>query len=732
VTPAPGTINAMASGPAPLLIYAPPHLQVPITRLRGIGPSTAELLAGSKLQITTVQQLLQHYPRRHLDFSDTKALSQVRVGDEITAIAEVRRLVLPPPGRSKMPLKAVIFDGTSHLTLAFFNQPWRVRQLKPGNRVAARGKVSVYRGTRQMTNPMVDVISEAGEAVKIVPLYPATAEVPTFLLRRTIRAALQQMTPLADPVPQAVLDRHGLIDRTRAFSDYHFPPEMSRKWVARKRLVFDELLTLQLGLAYRKHRIEAQTIGISHKIEAEMADSFVASLPFEPTGAQRRAMEEIRADMGRSTPMHRLLQGEVGSGKTVVALYAALLAVQGGYQAAVMAPTEVLASQHFLTLTKLLDPLEGDARLLGKSQLDLFGGPEVVLLTGSVPAGKRREALRRISTGLAGIVVGTHALIQEGVEFANLGLVVVDEQHRFGVRQRLALKEKTTGGTSPDVLIMTATPIPRTLSFTLYGDLDVSVLDELPKGRQPIKTRVVRESERQGAYDLVRAEVAAGRQAYVITPLIEESDKLQVRSAEVEAERLATQVFPDLNVGMMHGKMRPSAKESVMEKFRQGQIDVLISTTVVEVGVDVPNATVMLIEDADRFGLSQLHQLRGRVGRGDHPSTCLLLTSAFDDPEMPATIAESRLKAVEETNDGFLLANKDLELRGTGTILGERQSGFSDLRLTDLLRDLPILKGAREEAFALIERDPDLYRHPEMRLEMEGRFADRLDWLLRS
>jgi ATP-dependent DNA helicase RecG len=282
------------------------------------------------------------------------------------------------------------------------------------------------------------------------------------------------------------------------------------------------------------------------------------------------------------------------------------------------------------------------------------------------------------------------------------------------------------------VLIMTATPIPRTLAFTLYGDLDVSVLDELPKGRQPIKTRIVRDSDRQWAYDLVRSEVGAGRQAYVITPLIEESDKLQVRSAEVEAERLATEVFPDLSVGMMHGKLRPQAKESVMEKFRQGEIDVLISTTVVEVGVDVPNATVMLIEDADRFGLSQLHQLLGRIGRGEHPSTCLLLTSAFDDPEMPAKVAEERLKAVESTNDGFVLANKDLELRGTGTILGERQSGFSDLRLTDLLRDIAILKGAREEAFALIEEDPELYRHPAIRLEMEGRFADRLDWLLRS
>jgi ATP-dependent DNA helicase RecG len=715
-----------------MLLYAPPHLQVPVTRLRGVGPKQAEMLAGSKFGIESVQQLLQHYPRRHLDFSDTKTLSQVRVGDEVTVIAEVRRVQAPPPSRRKLPLKVTIFDGTSHLSLVFFNQPWRAQQLKPGTRIAAKGKVTVFRGARQMTSPMVDVITDAGEALKIVPQYPATAEIHTAWLRRTIRSALEQFSPLADPIAQALLDRHGLIDRTRAFADYHFPSEMSRKWVARKRLVFDELFTLQLGLAYRKHRIEAQTIGISHKVEADLADNFVSALPFKPTEAQRRSMAEIREDMARTSPMHRLLQGEVGSGKTVVALYAALLAVQGGYQTAVMAPTEVLASQHFLTLSKLLQPLEGEGALPGMGQLDLFGGPEVVLLTGSVPAAKRREVLGRIADGSAGIVVGTHALIQEGVGFANLGLVVVDEQHRFGVRQRLALKEKTGGSSSPDVLIMTATPIPRTLAFTLYGDLDVSVLDELPKGRRPIQTRVVKESGREAAYDLVRSEVAAGRQAYVITPLIEDSDKLQVRSAEAEAERLATEVFPELTVGMMHGKMRPAAKESVMTRFRQGEIDVLISTTVVEVGVDVPNATVMLIEDADRFGLSQLHQLRGRIGRGEHPSTCLLLTSTLEDEEMPSSVAEERLNAVASTNDGFVLANKDLELRGTGTILGERQSGFSDLRLTDLLKDIQILKGAREEAFALIAEDPDLYRHPEIRLEMEGRFADRLDWLLRS
>jgi ATP-dependent DNA helicase RecG len=407
----------------------------------------------------------------------------------------------------------------------------------------------------------------------------------------------------------------------------------------------------------------------------------------------------------------------------------------------------VLANLHFLTLSSLLEPLGVNS---GKSppkveQMDLFAGPDengpavtdfdnsgqIVLLTGSVGAAKRRAALKRIADGSAGIVVGTHALIQEGVQFANLGMVVVDEQHRFGVRQRVALRDKTSGDRAPDILIMTATPIPRTLAFTLYGDLDVSILDELPKGRRPVKTEVVSESERQRAYDLVRSQVREGRQAYVITPLIDESDKLDVKSAEQEAKRLATEVFPDLRVGMMHGRMKANAKEKVMSQFRQGEVDVLISTTVVEVGVDVPNATVMLIEDADRFGLSQLHQLRGRIGRGKHASTCILLSRVVDDEEADPVTLE-RLKAVESSNDGFVLANKDLQLRGTGTVFGGRQSGASDLRLTHLMKDLELLKSAREEAFSLIAADPKLLRHPKIRLEMEGRYADRLEWLLRS
>lgn len=729
-----------------LLLYAPPHLHVPVTTLRGLGDAHAAALADSKFAIKSIQDLLQHYPRRHLDFTDSKPIAQAREGDELTIIGEIRKANTPRARGRTLPFKFALYDGTSHIWLTFFNQPWRQNQLKIGTRIAAKGKVSVFRGSRQMNSPMVDVIVDAGDAIKIVPVYPAFAEITSSKLRGWISSALAQY-PLEDPLPQALLDRNGLIERTRALTDYHFPKQMTHKWVARKRLVFDELFTLQVGLAFRKHRIEEETLGISHDTEPGLADRFLEALPFAPTRAQSRSIEEIRSDMGRTTPMHRLLQGEVGSGKTVVALHAALLAVQGGYQAAFMAPTEVLANQHFLTLSALLEPLgmaSGKTAPRGE-QMDLFSEPadagpavadfdnsgQIVLLTGSVGAAKRREALRRIADGSAGIVVGTHALIQEGVDFANLGMVVVDEQHRFGVRQRVALRDKTAGRSAPDILIMTATPIPRTLAFTLYGDLEVSVLDELPKGRKPVKTEIVSENERQKAYDLVRSEVQAGRQAYVITPLVDESDKLDVKSAEAEAKRLATDVFPDLRVGMMHGRMKPNAKEKVMADFRQGEVDVLISTTVVEVGVDVPNATVMLIEDADRFGLSQLHQLRGRIGRGKHASTCLLLSSVVGNEDADPVTLE-RLKVVASSNDGFVLAEKDLELRGTGSVLGDRQSGYSDLRLTHLMKDLAVLQAARKEAFSLIDEDPKLLRHPKLKLEMEGRYADRIDWLMKS
>ncbi|MFN2611661.1 MAG: ATP-dependent DNA helicase RecG, partial [Actinomycetota bacterium] len=514
-----------------MLLYAPRHTHTLVTALKGVGPKQAAILRDSKYHIESIQDLLQHYPRRHLDFSDSKPIRETKVGDQVTVIGEVKRVQAPPPARRKAPLKVIVNDGTSNISLAFFNQAWRAKQLRPGTFIAANGKITVFKGERQMTAPIIDVIREADEAIKIVPQYPATADMHTAWLRRLIKEALQRYSPLTDPLPQMMLDRHNLIDRSKAMAQYHFPPQMADKFVARRRLVFDELFTLQVGLAYRKRRVERDTIGIAHKVEAQMAGEVIEALPFQLTGAQKMAIEEVESDMARAIPMHRLLQGEVGSGKTVIALYAALVAVQGGFQAAIMAPTEVLATQHYLTISQLLEPLEGIGST-GKGQLDLFGGPEVVLLTGSTPAARRRSALDKIASGAAGIVIGTHALIQEGVEFANLGLAIIDEQHRFGVRQRVALKEKTASADAPDILIMTATPIPRTLAFTLYGDLDVSILDELPKGRRPIKTEVVEEHQREGAYDLVRSEVAQGRQAYVIVPLVEESGKLEAKSAE--------------------------------------------------------------------------------------------------------------------------------------------------------------------------------------------------------
>jgi ATP-dependent DNA helicase RecG len=715
-----------------LLLYAPPEGQVPVEKVKGVGAKWAETLRKSRFEISSVQDLIQHYPRRHLDFTDTRSVNEVRIGDEVTIIGEVKKVNRPPPDRRRAPLKVEIHDGTSKIPLVFFNQRWREKQLPIGTLVAAKGKITKFGKIMQMVSPLIDVIKEAGEAVRIVPVYPATAEIHTARLRRFIRGALDEFTPLVDPLPDEVRRKLGLMSRTQAMRSYHFPEEMDEKWMARRRLVFDELFTLQVGLAYRKKRIESSSTGIEHPADAPMAEGFLSTLPFELTAAQQRSCKEIASDMSRPVPMHRLLQGEVGSGKTVVAVYAALIAISAGYQAAIMAPTEVLAGQHYLSITTLLDSISGHDSGTGRGQMGLFGRPEVVLLTGGMPAAKRREAQAKIADGTAGIVVGTHALIQEGVDFATLGLAVIDEQHRFGVHQRMVLKEKSQGELAPDVMIMTATPIPRTLTLTLYGDLDVSVLDELPKGRQPVTTRILSEHQRDGAYELIKDEVSKGRQAYVITPLIDESDKLEVKSAEAEAERLAN-VFPDLRVGLMHGRLRPRAKEEVMAEFRAGEIDVLISTTVVEVGVDVPNATVMVIEGGDRFGLSQLHQLRGRIGRGEHASTCLVFPGqqaggALDEPSS----AEDRLQAFASTNDGFELASKDLELRGSGTILGVRQAGWSDLKLTDLVRDTKILKSARDYAFGTVSEDPELAEHPLVRTEMEGRFADRLEWLFHS
>jgi ATP-dependent DNA helicase RecG len=528
------------------------------------------------------------------------------------------------------------------------------------------------------------------------------------------------------------------MERDKAFSSIHFPETVEEVAPARRRLVYDELFRLELALALQKRHLMEHSVGIAHQPSGELADKFLAGLPYQLTGAQRRVMGEIEADLRAGHPMHRLLQGEVGSGKTVVAVATLLRGIEGGWQGALMAPTEVLAEQHYLGVRGLL----GDAGLspgLGGSHLgmeSLFSGEQdgpavhVALLTGSTATSNYNPDITRaqlqadIVSGQVDLVVGTHALIQEGVGFSRLGVAVVDEQHRFGVAQRVLLKEKAEVA-EPDVLIMTATPIPRTLSMTLYGDLDVSVIDEMPPGRTPVKTRLLSRVEEETSWRLIRDEAAQGRQAFVVCPLVEDSPKVEAASATAEHERLSA-LFPDLEVGLIHGQMRSQDKEDVMASFRADEIDVLVSTTVIEVGIDVPNATVMVVEDAHRFGLSQLHQLRGRVGRGEHPGFCLLLADPGTDE------GTQRLTAMVGTNDGFRLAEEDLRIRGQGTVFGTRQSGVKDLRLADILSDFDVLVAARRDAFALVDGDPELLGHPELREEVAAMLGDEVGWLFVS
>jgi ATP-dependent DNA helicase RecG len=712
----------------------------PVSQLAGWARRSFSAL--SRLGVDTVADLLHHYPRRYIDRSAVSKIGDLRVGQETTVIATVRRVRRAFTRNRKSMVTVTVWDRSGYLDLSWFNQSWPATRFKEGQEVAASGKASAFRGRLRIQNPAVEIL-KGGEADqvhtgRIVPVHPAGEGVSTGTIRRLVHEALRRVPTIPDPVPQEVRQRQGLMPLDDAVRKIHFPDEPSDEHAARDRLKFDELFVLELGVAFRKHRVEAETEGIAHDLSGDLGDRFVAALPFEPTVAQRRTMEEIAKDMASGRPMNRLLQGDVGSGKTVVALYACLIAVQSGHQAAIMAPTEVLSGQHFRKVAELLAPIGPqplrDRGLADPAQADLFAGeqasggdgPTYALLTASVTGKERERVIEAASAGELDLLVGTHALVQEGVSFRDLSLAVVDEQHRFGLHQRIALKEK---GAAPDVLIMTATPIPRTLALTYYGDLDVSVLDEMPAGRQPIETRVVRSApQRADAYELVRGQVGEGRQAFVVCAAIDEENRLEVRAAEKEAERLAKDVFPDLRIGLLHGRMRPRDKDGVMERFRSREFDVLISTTVIEVGVDVPNATVMLVENAERFGLAQLHQLRGRIGRGAHRSYCVLFDEAAPENEE----ARARLEAMVRTTDGFELADEDLRLRGEGTLFDIRQSGLPDLKLARLAEDTELVRRARKEAFDLIEADPELKGHPELRQEMERRFADSIDWLFHS
>jgi ATP-dependent DNA helicase RecG len=696
----------------------------PVTALKGVGDKRSKGFA--QIGVETLLDLLQHYPRRYIDRTNEATIAALKVGEEGMVLATVERVESRRSRNRRTLVNVTIRDATGRLTCTFFNQPWRERQLAPGTEAVFFGKLDQFRGARQMTNPVVDLVGD--RTGRIVPVYPQSekAGLTTWEVASAVAEALRRSAArgIADPVPPAVLRRFRFVGRADALAGIHVPETMAQMAEARRRLVFDELLRVQLALVLRKRAIEQSTTGIAHHVDGELLARFEARLPFALTGAQRRTIAEIASDMARATPMHRLLQGDVGSGKTLVALTALLVAVQGGHQGALMAPTEVLAEQHHIGIRRLVEELTvaDDATLMGERPV------RVELLTNRTTQGERRRLLADLVDGTVDLVVGTHALIQESVAFRSLGLVVIDEQHRFGVEQRSALREKSEGGASPDVLVMTATPIPRTAAMTVYGDLDVSVLDELPPGRTPIDTRWARTPPEEAAvWQLVRDEVAAGRQAYVVCPLIEESETLEVRSAEQTHEELAAGELAGLRLGLLHGRMSPADKEQAMAAFRAGTVDVLVATTVIEVGVDVPNATVMVVLDAARFGIAQLHQLRGRVGRGSDVSFCRLVGEAAT-PD-----GEARLEALVRSTDGFELAEIDLDLRGEGTLMGERQKGRNDLRLASLRRDREWVAQAREVAFELVDGDPGLAAHAELRAEVELVLGDEdAGYLLKS
>jgi ATP-dependent DNA helicase RecG len=682
---------------------------IDVAVLKGIGDKRKSSL--SDYGVENVLDLLTTYPRRWVDRTNEARVADLQAGQEALVIVEIRSVNKRPLRGGKTMVTVSAGDDTGRIGVVFFNQPWRAKQLQSGMQVAMFGKVDLYRGSLQMTNPVVDLIGN--RTGRVVAIYPQSekANLSTWEIAGWVESALERCKArgIADPVPSAILERHHLIDRTSALRGIHLPESILAKEESRRRLAFDELLRVQTVLVGRKRAFERNSRSIRHVVDGELLSRFVSALPFPLTRAQRRVIEEISHDLAGAHPMHRLLQGDVGSGKTVVAVAAMLVAVQGKHQGALMAPTEVLAEQHYAGITKMVEGLQvpDPDNLFGDRPL------RVELLTSRVTGEKRREVLADLASGAIDVVIGTHALIQEGVNFASLGVVVIDEQHRFGVEQRAALSAKGDDSSTPDVLVMTATPIPRTAAMTVYGDLDVSVLDELPPGRTPIVTKwaagpLIEET----MWAHVREVVAAGQQAYVVCPLIEESDKVEAASAEKIHAELSGDVLKGLKVGLLHGRMSSAEKDEVMGKFRAKKLDVLVATTVIEVGVDVPNATVMVVLDADRFGIAQLHQLRGRVGRGSIASTCWLQTKDADEHS-------PRVDALVGTTDGFELAEIDLELRGEGTLMNTAQKGRSDLKLASLRRDRDLIDMAREAAFAIIDEDPTLKKHKVLRDEIE-------------
>lgn len=688
---------------------------VPVKKLPGVGPRISATL--KDLGVVSLADLVSHYPSRHEDLSNMKKISDLRVGEKATLVGRVVNVkTIGRPVRGRAPgLSVQLYDGTGYIPATIWGRGWLLNQLVPDVWVVVSGEVQRRYGL-QLATKNLEVIDEptsvgdSAHAGRFVPVYPVNKGINTRRMRTLVHRALLDSGRILDPVPAEIIAHHGLPNLHDAIHEIHFPTDKKYLETATRRLVFHELFLIQTALAARKVRLEKSETGRNHEGNGRLLNPYLEGLSFELTNSQERIIEEILVGMRLEKPMRRLLQGDVGSGKTVIAVAALLTAVESGGQGAIMAPTEVLAEQHFISISAALINLPVN----------------VVLLTGSLGVAERREALEAVKSGAAHVVVGTHALIQKGVEFKDLSIVVVDEQHRFGVDQRMVFKEK---GTMPDTLVMTATPIPRTLSLTLYGDLEISVLDELPPGRKPVDTRFLGLSERVEAYEVVRGELEAGRQAYVICPLVEESEVLEdVRAAEELYEELTEQIFPDWRVGLLHGRMKAPEKREVMNAFRDRKVELLVATSVVEVGVDVPNASAIVIEGAERFGLSQLHQLRGRVCRGLHSPRCFLV----GDPKTEE--AQKRLEALCQYQDGFKLSEVDLAIRGEGTLFGSRQSGMPDLKIAKLLRDIEILIEARRAAFELVAADPNLRKpvHRPLRREIQELLGADVEWLFRE
>ena len=687
-----GPATSAAPAPRPPRIPSsraePLGLEAPVSRLPGVGQAKAEQFA--QLGVRTVGDLLFLLPRRYDDYSALKTVSQLSYGEEVTIVVNLWSIKSRRVRDNLVVVEAIFSDSTGTIQVTWFNQEWIVQSMRVGQTYRLSGKVDSYLGRPVMRSPAWEPIDkEVLSTGRIVPVYPLTEGLNATWLRKIMKQVVDAWAPqVPDPLPESVRQRAGLLSLPKALAQAHFPDNHELLAAAQRRMAFDEFFVIQLGALRQRQQWRAQT-GRPLTIPPGWLDEFRAALPFSLTRAQERVLGDIAADLARAEPMSRLLQGDVGSGKTVVAAGAMWLAARNGAQAALMAPTQILAEQHYRNLAKLFNALASQGAP---------AAPRVALLTGNLRESEKEETRRAIAAGEVNIVIGTHALIQQEVSFRDLVLAVVDEQHRFGVEQRAALRQK---GHTPHLLAMSATPIPRTLALTLYGDLDLSILDEMPPGRQPIATRWLRPRERERAYAFVRRQVEQGRQAFIICPLIEESEALDAKAAVEEHQRLQREVFPDLKLGLLHGRMKAEEKDEVMQAFSRGELHILVSTAVVEVGIDVPNATVILVEGAERFGLAQLHQFRGRVGRGEHPSYCLLVSEAASGEKV------EQLRILEQTQDGFVVAEKDLELRGPGDFFGTRQSGLPELRWAKL-SDVRTLELARNEAQRLFALDPEL------------------------